>query len=168
MPKGNHHCACLWVDLPRLVAEKKAGCREEGRGSLDILPVLNLPTSKNQSRTNSQRNRETILTSRLHLLDSGVLFFFNPWPSLPKEPTRWFLSRGSVSAASIFTKLNFCNMRWAAWLPQWDPLTFQRAVDNVLYPRHLVFRGVNVRLPRLMGSVLFPACDCEESSVNDI
>lgn len=146
------------------------GCREEGRGSLDILPVLNLPTSKNQSRTNSQCNRETILTSRLHLLDSGVwwLLFLTPGPPCPRSPPPWFLSRGSVSAASIFTTLNFCNMRCAAWLPQWDSLTFQRAVDDVLYPRHLVFRGVNVRASRLMGSVLFPACDCEESSVNDI
>ena len=129
------------------------GCREAGRGSLDILPVFNLPTSKNQIRTNSRCNRETILTFRLHILDRGVLlfFFFNPLPSSPEEPTPLVSIPWVCFSCFDLYKTELLQCGCAAWLPQWDLLTFQRAVDSVLYPCRLVFGGVNVRPSRLMG-----------------
>lgn len=97
----------LWLDCPGWWQKMKVGCGEEGRGSLDILPAVNLPTSKKQSRTNSQCNREAILTFRFHILE---FFFLTPHPPYPRNPPPWFLSHGSVSAALTSTKLNFCSI----------------------------------------------------------
>ena len=79
------------------------------------------------------------------------MFFLTPCPPCLRNPPPWFLPHGSISAALTFTKLSFCNVCCAAWLPQGDLLTSQGAVDSVLYPCRLVFGGVNVRPSQLMG-----------------
>ena len=108
----------LWLDCPGWWQKMKVGCGEEGRGSLDILPAVNLPTSKKQSRTNSQCNREAILTFRFHILE---FFFFNPSPSLPKEPTPLVsIPWVSFSCFDLYKTELLQYILCAACLPWWD------------------------------------------------
>lgn len=119
------------------MAQEKAGCAEEDRGSSDIPPVLDLPTSNKQRRKSSQCSRGDDFDFET---SNSRECFCLPLTSSPEEPTILVsIPEVSFSCSDLYKTELMQYVLFAAWLPRWDLLTFWCAVYDVLYPCPLGF-----------------------------